>query len=132
MTEQFEKMKRGYRDIKAPRGLADQVRTAVAGQPEQRHFWVPAAAATVAVAAILWILPSGVQKQGAVDQTPARPSLSALASLTLTKPPGAAPSLSQLRSVKVPRLPDKPRPAEPPTKSQIETEVIKEKAYALI
>jgi hypothetical protein len=134
MNDQIEQLKRHYRDLRAPQDLARQVQRRLADQPAQGHVRWPAVAAGAAaliVAVILWIRPADVPQQLAVNQTMAKPSLSALASMSLTRPAVAAPSLSSLRSVKVPRLPDKPRQVDLPKKSRNDTDFMKEKNHAL-
>ena len=130
MTEQLEQLKRDYRDIDAPPYLATRIRASVADRRRPRaHRWMPAAAASVLVAAVVWLSPL---VDDPATTAPTKPSLSALATLKPDKPAVSAPSLSKLRTVSMPRMPAKPKrePTKPQTNKTDELGTLKEKDHA--
>jgi len=140
MSDDLENLKRDYQAINAPPHLATRISASVADSRTRSSFWMPAAVSCTAILALVWMLPFTGQVPTGEVKTPTRPSLSALAALKPSKPTGAAPSMSQLRSVSVPSMPAKPKPATPP-KSQtnyqfenkpIEYATLKEKNDAYI
>ncbi len=84
------------------------------------------------VAAAVWLVPYLMQLQSPVPETPAKPSLTAIATLKPEKPDVRAPNLSQLRSVKRPSMPAKPRlkPVKPQSQFKLENELLEEKDHA--
>ena len=134
MNDELDDLKRAYRDINAPPHLATRISANVTGERVRSHAWMPATATLMAVAAIIWMLPL-VMQQSVVTTTPIKPSLSALASLKPAKPAVVAPSLTQLRSVSVPKMPAKPKPArssKPQTHHRLENDFLKEKDHGYI
>ena len=135
MTDDIEKLKDEYRAIRAPARVATAIQAQLADEPRKSNYWLPASASALTVAAIVGILPFLLQPQPeqAASEKPAKPSLSALASMVPKKPTtGTTPSMSQLRSVKVPRMPAKPKAARPQAHSPIKNELLKENDHALI
>lgn len=131
MSDDIKELKRAWRDIEAPPHLATRIRAEVADRPARSRPWVPAAV-TMAVLSAL-ILP--FLSQGPTNDTPpppTRPSMSALASLTPSRPPVRAPNLSQLRSVRTPKMPAKPRirTQRPQSNLDTESELYKENDHA--
>ena len=108
MNDSVEQLKQDYRRIKAPDNLASRVRAGLAKQPAPAHRWVPLTATALAAVAILFAAQLGMQQSPAPDKLPDKPSLTALARLMQDKPALRSPSLSQLKSVKTPRMPRKP------------------------
>lgn len=129
MNDELDNLKKHYRDIEAPPYLASRVRASVADKPRRSHLWLPAATLTALAAAAVWIIPFGEQPSA---DLPRKPSLSALASLKPEKPAVGTPSLSQIRTVSVPKMPVKPtvKPAKPQTNSINEPKILKEKDHA--
>ena len=129
MTEELDQLKQDYRDIKAPPYIATRIRAGVGDDPRRAHRWMPAAAATVLVAAVVWLSPLTEEPMTA---TPAKPSRSALAPLKPKKPAVSAPSLSKLRTVSVPRMPAKPKldSKKPQTNKTDDLGTLKEKDHA--
>lgn len=129
MNKELDQLRHEYRNIKAPPHLATRIRANVGTAPRRSRRWVPAAAATVLVAAVVWLSPL-------VDQTtsesPVKPSLSALAALKPEKPAVRTPGLSKLRSVSVPRMPAKPKldSTKPQTNKTDDLGILKEKDHA--
>ncbi len=132
MNDELDDLKREYRRISAPAQLATRVRAEVADVRVRPYHWMPAAATAMAVVAVVLALPLALQNQTTDLQRPAKPSLSALASLKPAKPTGVAPSLTQLRSVKVPKMPAKPALAKPQSNFNHESNYLKEKDDAYI
>ena len=132
MNDDIDKLKRDYRNIKAPAHLATRIRAEVADRPIRGHAWMPVGATLMVVVAALWLVPYLAQVQQTPSATPTKPSLSALATLKPDKPSVAAPSMTQLRSVKRPSLPPKPKlaPAKPKTHIEFENELLEEKDHA--
>jgi len=130
MDDEFNDLKRDYRAITAPPHLATRIRANIADSRSHSSFWMPAAVTCTAIVALVWILPFTTQVSSDRPATPAKPSLSALAALRPTKPAVPSPSMSQLRSVSVPKMPAKPKPAtssQPQTNYLFENETLKEK-----
>lgn len=132
MTDDLQKLKKDYREIKAPAHLASKIGATVAADRTHTRHWIPATASVLTVAGILGIIPLVMQQQVVVSEKPAKPSLSALASLLPEKPANTTTSLSKLRSVRVPKMPAKPKPAKPQANFQIEDDLLKENDHALI
>lgn len=135
MSDDLEKMKRDYQAISAPPHLATRISASVADSRTRTGFWMPAAVACTAILALVWVLPFTTQVSTDNTALPSKPSLSALAALKPNKPSVSAPSLSQLRSVSVPKMPAKPTLATPPksqTTYEIENESLEEKDNAYI
>ncbi|MDJ0927040.1 MAG: hypothetical protein QNJ73_05240 [Gammaproteobacteria bacterium] len=121
MTDDIEQLKQNYRRIEAPPELRARVRAGLAKQPARTHRWVPITATALAAVAVLFVAQLGMQQSPAPDKLPDKPSLTALARLMQDKPALRSPSMSQLKSVKAPKMPRKPslRSIEPP-QSRIE------------
>lgn len=115
MSEDIDELKRDYRRITSPPHLQTRIRAEVSEQTHKGHSLLPATAAIIVGIAALWILPFAWQQQSSNLQTPTKPSLSALAALKPVRPSVGTPSLSNVRSVSVPKLPAKPilTPAKP-------------------
>jgi len=135
MNDELDDLKRDYRTISAPPHLATRIHASVADSRRRSGFLMPAAVTCAAIAVLVWMLPFATQVPADVSDVPAQPSMSTLAALKPAKPAVSSPSMAQLRSVSVPRMPVKPRlvaPSQPQTKIQIENEVLKEKNDAYI
>ncbi len=132
MSDETEKLRRDYRAIEAPQHLATRIRAEVADKSIRPHAWMPIGATLVVIAAAVLVLPYLMQLQPSTMPAPTKPSLSTLAALKPAKPSVPAPSLSQLRSVKRPSLPPKPKmaPAKPQTHIEFENELLEEKDHA--
>lgn len=122
MSEDLEELKRGYRKISAPPYLATRICAEVADQPPAKSHWMPIATTTLAVAAIVWVLPFALQQPAQSTAKPTKPSLSALAALKPDKPKRATPTLSQLKSVSIPAAPVRPKPRTTVPRSETGTE----------
>lgn len=109
MTDELGELKRAYREIKAPPHLGTRIRAEVGNQREERFHWMPIGASALAVVAVVWLLPVLWQQQSQVVSPPSKPSLASLAALAPQKPAVGSPSLTQLRSVSVPKAPTKPQ-----------------------
>ncbi len=134
MSDDIDKLKRDYQAIRAPAHLATRIRAETQGGKHRRRSWLPAmATAAVAVAAIA-VAPVLLQNQAGDETVAPKPtSLSSLTAVSSSKPKIKAPSLSSVKSVPVPALPKKPRPAtgkEPQSQFDTETEHMKEKHHA--
>lgn len=132
MINELDGLKRDYQDIKAPPHLATRIQASVAERPARTLGWLPAAATAIVATAAVWIFPIAWQGAAVDVPTPARPSLSTLATLKPVKPPGVAPSLSRIQSVPRPQMPAKPKPARPQSNIHIDHEILKENDDALI
>ena len=132
MSDEFDELRRSYRNIKAPPYLATRIRAAVSDRRVRSRSWMPAGATLMVIVAAAWLLPFSMQYPQGPASKPTKPSLSALASLKPDKPAVKAPSLAQLRSVKVPQLPAKPvvKPAKPQSNLHFENDILKEKDHA--
>ena len=135
MTDDLEQLKRDYRNIEAPPHLAARIQAAVADRSTRRRRWLPALATVAAAVAVISVTTVVLQQQSGQTMTPRSPSLAMLSRMTPDKPAVPAPSLSNLRSVKTPALPPKPK-LNQPTKQQtffdIENDVQKETDHAYI
>ncbi len=128
MTDDLDKLKQDYRAVEAPPHLATRIKARVSERSDRNRAWVPAAVTMVLAIGIaipmLW--QQTTLNTPADDATrttqPSTPSLSALASLTPDRPKVATPSLSQLRSVPVPRLPPRPQINTQRPQSSLDTE----------
>lgn len=130
MTENIDELKEGYRNIKAPPQLATRIRAEVAEQTVRRHTWMPAGATVMALVLVVWLAPLIVQ-QSTPPALPGKPSLTAIAALKPDAPAGTSVSLSQLKTVKKPKLPAKPqlKSTKPQTKLESENDLLEEKDY---
>lgn len=134
MSDDLEDLKREYNAIAAPQHLVTRINASVADSQTRSSFWMPAAVTCTAILALIWFVPLMMQVEPGVASQPTTPSLSALAALKPTKP-SLSPSMTQLRTVSIPRLPAKPKPKAPSktqTNYQFEIEVLKEKNDAYI
>ncbi|MFQ5609367.1 MAG: hypothetical protein ACE5F8_03765 [Woeseiaceae bacterium] len=131
MNDELDELKRDYRNINAPPHLATRVRAVVTERKARSTTWLTGAATAMVVAALVWVLPIPWQGSSVDTPAPARPTLSALAALKPSKPSGATPSFSQLQSVTIPRMPEKPKPSQPQSNIQIENLRFKENDHAL-
>ncbi len=114
MTEDLDKLKQDYQATEAPPHLATRIRAEVANRPDRNRAWIPAAVTMVFAMGIaiplLWQqTTTNPPAESSRTAQPTTPSLSALASYTPERPKVSTPSLSQLRSVPVPRLPPRPQ-----------------------
>ena len=135
MNNELDDLKRDYKAIAAPPHLATRIHASVADSRHRTGFWMPAAVTCTAVVALVWVLPFTTQVSSNATSTPTRPSMSALAALKPSKPTTPAPSMSQIRSVSVPRMPAKPKPAatsQPQTNYHFENKTLQEKNDAYI
>lgn len=135
MDDELDELKRNYQAITAPPQLATRIRASVAEPRVRSGFWMPAAVSCTAIIALVWMLPFVTQVSTDTADKPMKPSVSALAALKPTKPAVPSPSMSQLRSVSVPRMPAKPKPATtspPQTNYLFENRILKEKNDAYI
>lgn len=134
MSEDIDKLKQDYREIRAPEHLATRIRAEVADRDLPRRSWLPALAPiAVAVAAVI-VAPLLMQQQSDDGTVAPKPtSMSTLTRLSTMKPAVTAPSFSNMKSVKVPALPRKPKPAAeqaPQTYFDMKDENLKEKDHA--
>ena len=132
MNDELDDLKRDYRAIAAPRYLATRIKASVADSRTRSSFWMPTAVTCTAIVALVWMLPFTTQVTSDAVDKPAKPSLSAL---KLTKPAVPSPSMSQLRSLTVPSMPARPKPAAAPrphTNYHFENKTLKEKNDAYI
>lgn len=135
MNDELDDLKRDYRAISAPVHLATRIHASVADSRTRSGFWIPAAVACTAILVLVWMLPFATQVPSDTTEAPALPSMATLAALKPVKPAVPSPSMSQLRSVSVPRMPAKPglaTPSQPQTNNPIENEFLKEKNDAYI
>ena len=132
MTDDIDKLKRDYQDIRAPAHLATRIRAEVADRDLPRRSWLPAIATVAIAVAAVTVTPVLLQQQASEQVAPKPTSLSSLSGISAKKPAMQAPSLSKVRSVTVPALPKKPRPApakEPQSNFEFEDEYSKEKDH---
>ncbi|MBT8099273.1 MAG: hypothetical protein KJO82_05965 [Gammaproteobacteria bacterium] len=131
MNDELEKLKRDYRDVTAPPHLASRVRASLAQAPKRSGRWIPFAATAVLALVVVWLFP--LRESQAPAATPLTPSLSAVATLSIQKPTGAAPSTSMLHSLTVPQMPAKPQaePTDQQTNFNLENDMVKENKHAL-
>lgn len=135
MSDDLNDLKRDYRAITAPPQLATRVIARVAGSTTRPGFWMPAAVTCTAILALIWMLPFTGQVPSDIAASHGKPSIPTLTSVRPSKPKSSVPSMTQLRSVSVPIMPSKPKPAavsKSQTTYQIENETLKEKHDAYI
>lgn len=133
MTDQVDELKQAYRDIKAPPHLATRIQAEVADQRVRSHSWVPAGATAMAIVLVAWLAPYVSEQTASPSAAPSRPSLTAIAALKPDAPAGTSVSLSQLKTLKKPRLPTKPKlkATKPQTNLDEERDLLEEKNYVL-
>jgi len=114
MKPETEKLQKDYRRIKAPPFLATRIMAGIRPRPSRRR-WLPAVAAAALVMVIVSVAPRLADRQPAITETSPM-SLAALSRMSPGKAPLPSPSLSQLKSIKSPPLPQKPtmQPVEEP------------------
>lgn len=111
MSEDIDKLQKDYREIRAPEHLATRIRAEVADRDLPRRSWLPALAPVAVAVVAVTVAPLLMQQQaGDEAATPKPTSMSTLTRVSSLKPAVAAPSLSDMKSVKVPTLPRKPKP----------------------
>lgn len=125
MTDNLENLKQAYREIKAPPYLATRIRAEVAGRATEQFSWKPISAAGIMAIVAVSLLSVMWQQQTRVVAPEMQPSLAALAALAPKKPAVSTPGLSQLRSVKAPSMPVKPRPKNSKPQSNLDNEIEK-------
>ena len=134
MSEDIDKLKQDYREIRAPEHLATRIRAEVADRDSPRRSWLPTLVPIAVAVAAVTVAPLLMQQQTGDESVAPKPtSLSTLAHVSSQKPAMPVPSLSKMKSVKVPTLPRKPRPdseQSPQTYFDIEDENLKEKDHA--
>ena len=134
MSEDIDKLKRDYQAIRAPAHMATRIRAETRERVRPRRSWLPAIATVAVAIAAVTVAPVLLQQQAGDETAAPRPtSLSSLSGISSNKPKIKAPSLSSVKSVTVPALPKKPRPAdekEPQSYFDTETEHMKEKHHA--
>ena len=108
MNDELSDLRKRYQQIEAPPHLRTRIRANTAGLPTRHRGWLPVAATAVLTAAMLGLLPVLWQSSSLPDTPDATPSLATLASLSVERPDVRRPSLSQLRTLPAPRMPDKP------------------------
>ena len=133
MTDNFDELKEAYREIKAPPHLATRIRAEVADIPVRSHSWMPAGATVMAVVLVAWLLPFVGDPPATSSAVPSKPSLSAIAALKPDAPARTSVSLSQLKTVKRPKLPPKPKlkTTKPQTNLESESDLLEEKDHVL-
>lgn len=135
MNDDLNDLKRDYKAITAPPQLATRISASVADSRVRSSFWMPAAVTCTAILALVWMLPFTGQTPSDIAAHHGKPSIPTLAALRPTKPTSSMPSMTQLRSVSVPRMPSKPKPAatpKPQTNHQLENGNLKENDHAYI
>lgn len=134
MNEDIDKLKQDYRAIRAPEHVATLIRAEVADRESPRRTWLPTLVPVAVAAAAVTVAPLLMQQQSGDETVAPKPtSLSTLTRVSSLKPGTTAPSLSRMKSVKVPALPRKPQTKsqeQPQTKFDIEIEHLKEKDHA--
>lgn len=128
MTEEWDKLKQDYRDIKAPAHVATRIRAEVANDPLRSRSWIPAGATVMAIFIVAWLAPNVGEQPVTPTEKSSRPSLSAIAALKPSAPAGTSISMSNLRTVKQPKLPTKPRlnAAKPQSNLNLESDLLEE------
>ena len=106
MSDDIENLKREYREIEAPAYLATRIAGELGSAPRRRSR-LPAFATAVVAAAAIALTPLMLDNDAAGPSQPSL-SLATVARMLPKKPPLPSPSLSRLKSVKTPPLPDKP------------------------
>jgi len=112
MTDNLKQLKSNYRNIKAPPYLATRIRANVADRAPRQRSWVSAITAAVAVAVISVTI---ILLQQQPSQTMTSPSFATLSRMMPDRPAVPVPSLSNVRSIKTPALPPKPKLNQPNT-----------------
>jgi hypothetical protein len=130
MTEPLDELAREYRDVRAPATVATRVRAEVRDRKAPRFGWVPIASTAALAAVLAGALPMLWQSTAVTPDTATRPSLSTLASLKVERPASVSPSLSDVKTVKAPRMPTRPRRVPPKEQTNIEIEFLEEKDHA--
>lgn len=134
MSEDIGKLKKDYREIRAPEYLATRIRAEVADRNSPRRTWLPVLAPVAVAIAAVTVAPLLMQQQaGDEAATPKPTSMSTLTGVSSLKPAVTAPSLSNMKSVKVPALPRKPKPDSeqtPQTYFDMKDENLKETNHA--
>ena len=134
MSDDIDKLKKDYREIGAPEHLATRIRAEAADRDSPRRTWLPVLAPVVVAVAAVTVAPLLMQQQAGDElATPKPTSMSTLTRVSSLKPAVTAPSLSNLKSVKVPALPRKPKPDSeqtPQTHFDINDENLKETDHA--
>lgn len=133
MNDSIDELKKAYREIKAPAHVATRIHAEVSSRPRRSHSWMPASATVAAVVLVAWLGPYLGEQSSAPPSTPAKPSLSAIAALKPDTPAGTSMSLSQLKTVKKPKLPMKPKlkATKPQTYLKSESDLLEEKKHGL-
>ena len=133
MDEALNELKKRYRQIEAPPHILTRIRANTAGQPAGHRGWLPVAATAVLTAAMLGLIPVLWQSSSLPETPDARPSLAKLASLSVERPDVRRPSLSKLRTLPTPRMPEKPalrKPADVDDSNRTHLEIAKENDHA--
>ncbi len=130
MNDEFSELKKRYRQIEAPPHLLTRIRANTAVPPTRHRGWQPVAATAVLTAAMLGLLPVLWQSSSLPETQNTRPSLAKLAALSVERPDVRRPSLSQLRSLPAPRMPDKPVLRKPADVDDSTTAISKENDHA--
>ena len=131
MTDDLNELKQASRGIEAPPHVATRIRAAVADRSHRPRYWIPSAISAAAAVAIVMFL-QNIPEPESIDEKTLKPSLSALASLKPEKPANVDTSLTRLRSVQLPPMPAKPKPAKPQSRFRNDHELTKETDHALI
>jgi len=134
MSEDIDKLKQDYREIRAPEHLATRIRAEVSDRDLPKRSWLPALAPVAVAVAAVTVAPLLMQQQPGDETVAPKPtSMSSLTRVSSLKPEMSTPSLSKMKSVTVPALPRKPKPNSeetPQTYFDIEDENLKEKDHA--
>lgn len=134
MSDDIDKLKQDYHEIRAPEHLATRIRAEVADRDSPRRSWLPTLVPIAVAVAAVTVAPLLMQQQPDDETVAPKPtSLSSLTRVSSLKPEMSTPNLSGLRSVTVPTLPRKPKPDSertPQTYFDIEDENLKEKDHA--
>ena len=134
MSEDIDRLKQDYRDIRAPGHLATRIRAEVADRDLPTRSWLPALAPIAVAVAAVTVAPLLMQQQPGDETVAPKPtSLSSLTRVSSLKPEMSTPSLSKMKSVTVPALPRKPKTDSeqtPQSYFDIEDENLKENDHA--
>ena len=134
MSEDIDKLKQDYRDIRAPGHLVTRIRAEAADRDLPTRSWLPALAPIAVAVAAVTVAPLLMQQQPGDETVAPKPtSLSSLTRVSSLKPEMSTPSLSKMKSVTVPALPRKPKPDSeqtPQSYFDIEDENFKENDHA--
>lgn len=133
MTDRIDELKEAYRDMKAPAHVATRIHAEVADRPQRSHSWMPAGATAIAVVLVAWLGPHLGEQSTVPSAATSKPSLSTIAALRPDKPVQTSMSLSQLKTLKKPTLPQKPRlkPTKPQTHLKSESDLLEEQNHVL-